>query len=125
MAIAFPLRRRRRVTIGSTRVQKEPIGIYVVLIPLSVLAILPIVFMTSQALKPIDELLKFPPDLIVQHPTFINFQNLLIATSATSVPFTRYIFNSAWVTVVQVIVGVTVGSMVAYPLAKVQVPGGN
>ena len=125
MAIAFPLRRRRRVTIGSTHVQKEPIGIYVVLIPLAVLAILPIIFMASQALKPIDELLKFPPDLIVQHPTLINFQNLLIATSATSVPFTRYIFNSAWVTVVQVIVGVTVGSMVAYPLAKVQVPGGN
>jgi ABC-type glycerol-3-phosphate transport system permease component len=123
MAIAFPLRRRRRVTIGSTRVQKEPIGIYVVLIPLSLLALLPIVFMTSQALKPIDELLKFPPDLIVQHPTLINFQNLLIATSATSVPFTRYIFNSAWVTVVQVIVGVTIGSMAAYPLAKIQVPG--
>jgi ABC-type glycerol-3-phosphate transport system permease component len=123
MAIAFPLRRRRRVTIGSTRVQKEPIGIYVVLIPLSVLAVLPIVFMTSQALKPIDELLKFPPDLIVQHPTFVNFQNLLIATSATSVPFTRYIFNSAWVTVVQVIVGVLIGSMCAYPLAKIKVPG--
>jgi ABC-type glycerol-3-phosphate transport system permease component len=123
MAIAFPLRRRRRVTIGSTRVQKEPIGIYVVLIPLSVLAVLPIIFMTSQALKPIDELLKFPPDLIVQHPTFINFQNLLIATSATSVPFTRYIFNSAWVTVVQVIVGVLIGSMCAYPLAKIKVPG--
>jgi ABC-type glycerol-3-phosphate transport system permease component len=123
MAIAFPLRRRRRVTIGSTRVKKEPIGIYVVLIPLSVAAILPIVFMVSQALKPIDELLKFPPDLIVQHPTLINFQNLLIATSATSVPFTRYIFNSAWVTIVQVLVGVTIGSMAAYPLAKIQVPG--
>jgi ABC-type glycerol-3-phosphate transport system permease component len=123
MAIAFPLRRRRRVAIGSTKVHKEPVGIYVVLIPLSILAILPIVFMTSQALKPIDELLKFPPDLIVQHPTMINFQNLLIATSATSVPFTRYIFNSAWVTVVQVIVGVTIGSLCAYPLAKIQVPG--
>ncbi|MGI8913128.1 MAG: carbohydrate ABC transporter permease [Chloroflexota bacterium] len=123
MAIAFPLRRRRRVTIGSTRVKKEPIGIYAVLIPLSVLAILPIIFMASQALKPIDELLKFPPDLIVQHPTLINFQNLLIATSATSVPFTRYIFNSAWVTVVQVIVGVLIGSLCAYPLAKINVPG--
>src|SRR6185437_7279996 len=123
MAIAFPLRRRRRVAIGSTKVHKEPVGIYVVLIPLSILAILPIVFMTSQALKPIDELLKFPPDLIVQHPTMINFQNLLFATSATSVPFTRYIFNSAWVTVVQVIVCVTIGSLCAYPLAKIQVPG--
>lgn len=124
MAIALPLR-RRRVSIGSTRVRREPIGIYVVLIPLSILAVLPIVFMVSQALKPIDELLKFPPDLIVQHPTMINFQNLLIATSATSVPFTRYIFNSAWVTVVQVIVGVLIGSMCAYPLAKVKVPGAN
>jgi ABC-type glycerol-3-phosphate transport system permease component len=123
MAIALPLPRRRRLSIGSTRVQREPIGIYVVLVPLAILAVLPIVFMVSQALKPIDELLKFPPDLIVQHPTMINFQNLLIATSATSVPFTRYIFNSAWVTVVQVIVGVLIGSLCAYPLAKVQVPG--
>ena len=123
MAIALPLRRSRRVSLGSTRVKKEPIGIYLVLVPLSIIAILPIIFMASQALKPIDELLKYPPDLIVQHPTLLNFQNLLIATSSTSVPFTRYIFNSAWVTVVQVIVGVLISSMFAYPMAKVKVPG--
>lgn len=125
MAVALPFRRQRRVSVGSTRVQREPVGIYVVLIPLSLLAILPIIFMTSQALKPIDELLKFPPDLIVQHPTLLNFQNLLIATNATAVPFSRYIFNSAWVTVVQVIVGVVIGSMCAYPLAKVRAPGSS
>ena len=123
MAVALPFRRSRRVTIGSTRVKREPFGIYVVLVPLSILAFLPIVFMVSQSLKPLDELLKFPPDLIVQHPTLINYQDLLIATNATVVPFSRYIFNSAWVTVVQVIIGVLIGSMCAYPLAKIKVPG--
>lgn len=123
MAIALPFRRGRRVAIGSTRVKKEPIGIYIILVPLSVLAVLPIVFMVSQALKPLDELLKYPPDLIVQHPTLINFQSLLIATNATVVPFIRYIFNSAWTTVVQVVVGVLIGSLCAYPLAKIKVPG--
>lgn len=124
VAVRF-LGRRRRVSIGSTRVHKDPVGIYVVLIPMSIVAILPLVFMVSQALKPIDELLKYPPDLIVQHPTLLNFQNLLIATSSTAVPFSRYIFNSGWTTLVQVVVGVTIGSMCAYPLAKIKVPGAS
>lgn len=98
---------------------------YLIVTPVALVAVLPIIWIVSQSLKPLDELFKYPPDLIVRHPTLRNYQDLLIATSSTSVPFSRYIFNSVLVTVVIVTVGVLVASMAAYPLAKANIPGGN
>ncbi len=93
---------------------------------LAVLMILPLIYMVSTALKPLDELFLWPPHLFVRHPTLDNFRTLIIATSALEVPFTRYIFNSTLVAVVAVTGIVILGSMGAYPLAKHRsLPGRN
>ncbi|NCA14980.1 MAG: carbohydrate ABC transporter permease [Proteobacteria bacterium] len=63
---------------------------------------------------------------LVRRPTLDNFQDLLLATDALSVPFTRYLFNSVFVVVTTVLLQVLICSMCAYPLSKARVlPGRN
>ncbi len=99
--------------------------IYLILIPLAFFFALPIIYLVSTAFKPIEELFLFPPQFFVRHPTLDNFSNLLIATSGAWIPFSRYVFNSVFITITTVFVGVLIATMVAYPLAKHKIPGKN
>src|SRR5919109_1157870 len=100
--------------------------IYLVLIPLACLSVLPFVFVVSTAFKPLEELLLFPPPFFVRRPTLDSFQDLLIATNALAAPFSRYRFNSLFVTVTTVLLQVVICSMCAYPLSKARdLPGRN
>ncbi len=91
---------------------------YYFLIPLGIFAIMPIVFIISTAFKPLEELLLFPPPFFVRRPTLDSFQELLLATNALAVPFSRYLFNSVFVTLATVLMQVVVCSWCAYPLSK-------
>ena len=102
-----------------------PSATYWILIPLAIFAILPIVFVISTAFKPLEELLLFPPPFFVRRPTLDNFTDLLLATSALTVPFSRYLFNSVFVTLVTVLLQVLLCSMCAYPLSKARGLPGN
>jgi len=103
-----------------------PSSQYIFLIPLACASMLPIVFVISTAFKPLEELLLFPPPFFVRHPTLDNFQDLILATDALAVPFSRYLFNSAFATLSTVLLQVLVCSMCAYPLAKARgLPGSN
>ena len=104
----------------------SPSASYLFLIPMAVFSMLPIVYVVSTAFKPLEELLLFPPPFLVRRPTLDNFQDLLLATDALSVPFTRYLFNSVFVVVTTVMLQVLICSMCAYPLSKARVlPGRN
>lgn len=104
----------------------SPSPSYLFLIPMAIFSMLPIVYVISTAFKPLEELLLFPPPFLVRRPTLDNFQDLLLATNALSVPFTRYLFNSVFVVVTTVLLQVLMCSMCAYPLSKARVlPGRN
>lgn len=103
-----------------------PSAQYLLLVPLAVFAVLPIVYVISTAFKPLEELLIFPPPFFVRRPTMDNFQDLLLATNALAVPFSRYLFNSVFVTLTTVLLQVLICSMCAYPLSKARgLPGAN
>src|SRR5512147_1932783 len=91
---------------------------YVVMTILALLMMLPIVYMVSTAFKPLEEMFLYPPRFFVRHPTLRNFADLLLTMDSLSVPFTRNLFNSLFVTGVTVTLGVILSSMAAYPLAK-------
>ncbi len=91
---------------------------YIVLTALALFTLLPIVYMISTAFKPLEEMFLYPPRFFVRHPTLRNFVDLLLAMDALSVPFTRYLFNSLFVTTATVTFSVILSSMAAYPLAK-------
>lgn len=84
---------------------------------------LPLVYTVVSSFKPFEEIFLFPPRFFVQRPTLDNFTNLFIVTANSWVPFSRYIFNSVFVSVFTTAAYVLVASMAAYPLAKHNCPG--
>jgi ABC-type glycerol-3-phosphate transport system permease component len=111
------------VKIGRFKTTSGELTIMAALTLLAMFMALPLVFVVSHSLKPIDELFLFPPRFFVRHPTMRNFQDLLISTYALQVPFVRYVFNSVFVSTATVVGGVLLASLAAYPLAKHQFPG--
>ncbi|MBN2299756.1 MAG: carbohydrate ABC transporter permease [Acholeplasmataceae bacterium] len=91
---------------------------YLILLPISIIMILPIIYIFSQALKPIDELILFPPRFFVSKPTMRNFQMLLNASSEGGIPLSRYIFNSVISVVATVGLTLLVSVMAGYALSK-------
>lgn len=84
---------------------------------------LPLVYALSNSFKPLDELWYFPPQFIVSNPTLKNFSDLFSLISNSWVPFSRYLFNTLFITIVGTVGHVVVSSMCAYPLAKHRFPG--
>jgi len=59
----------------------------------------------------------------VRRPTLKNFNDLFYLMSNSFVPFSRYLFNSIFISLVSTFGHVMIASMAAYPLAKHRFPG--
>ena len=90
---------------------------------LGVIMFLPMYYVVIQSLKPLDELFMFPPRFYVMSPTFDNFSDLFTLMSDSWVPFSRYIFNTVFITICGTIGNLIFASMAAYSLAKLRFPG--
>ncbi|XID90289.1 carbohydrate ABC transporter permease [Paenibacillaceae bacterium WGS1546] len=84
---------------------------------------LPLVYAINAAFKPLDEIFIFPPTLFVRNPTLTNFADLITLLGQSWVPFSRYIFNTVFITGMGVVGHVLFASAAAYPLAKHKFPG--
>ncbi len=84
---------------------------------------LPLVLAISNSLKPLEELFIFPPRFFVRNPTWNNFHDVFVLMSQSWVPFTRYIFNTVFITLVGTLGHLLVASLCAYALAKHHFPG--
>lgn len=98
---------------------------YVCIIPLLIFTSLPLVYVICTAFKPLEEIMRFPPQFFVRNPTLNNFEDLLVSLSGSSVPFLRYLFNSLIISLGAVIGTIIISSMGAYALAKHKVLFGN
>ena len=86
---------------------------------------LPMYYVIIQSLKPLDELFMFPPKFYVVNPTFNNFADLFRLMGDSWVPFSRYIFNTVFITLCGTVGNLLFASMAAYSLAKLRFPGRN
>lgn len=98
-------------------------GTFLFLILMGLFMALPIVLSVSNSLKPLEELFVFPPKFLVRNPTTDNFIDLFNLMSESWVPFTRYLFNTVFVTAAGTLGHVMVASMCAFALAKKKFPG--
>ncbi len=98
---------------------------YLFLALLCIMMAVPMVYAVTSSLKPLDELFKFPPTLFARNPTFDNFSDLFVTMSQSYVPFSRYVFNTVFVTFAGTAGEVIIASMAAYVLAKYNFPGGR
>lgn len=99
------------------------VGIFVFLLVLALFMALPIYLAVVMSLKPVQELFVFPPKLYVIDPTLSNYSAMFRLCSDLWVPFSRYVFNSVFVTVSVTVCQVVFSAMAAFCLAKVRFPG--
>lgn len=102
---------------------RSQLKFYFILIPIALVMLLPIMYIFSQALKPLDELMLYPPRFLVQKPTFRNFEMLIRTATETGIPLTIYLFNSLVVTVVAITLTIGLTVVTGYALSKKQFKG--
>ena len=84
---------------------------------------LPLIYVISNAFKPYEELFLFPPKFFVRNPTLDNFRDMMTVLTDSQVHFSRYIFNSVFITAIGVVVQIIFTSAAAYALTKFDFPG--
>ncbi|MDE6726875.1 MAG: carbohydrate ABC transporter permease [Oscillospiraceae bacterium] len=99
------------------------IGIFILLLLVGIFMLFPIYFSIVQSIKPMEELFLFPPKLYVIRPTSQSFEDMLKVAGSMDVPFSRYVFNSAFISIVVTLAQLVFSSSAAYVLAKVKAPG--
>ena len=90
---------------------------------LGLFMIFPIYLTVVMAVKPVEELFVFPPKLYAVRPTLDNFRDMFAAVRQNRVPFSRYVFNSVFVTASVTAAQCVFASMAAFVLAKFRFPG--
>lgn len=98
-------------------------GITIMLTILGIFMFIPMYYTIIQSLKPLDELFMFPPRFYVIHPTFGNYADLFNLMGDSWVPFSRYIFNTVFLSVGGTFGNLVLSSLCAYALAKIDFPG--
>ena len=117
--------RTRRHKVVLSRSAGGDAGITVILTLLGAFMFLPMIYAVSQAFKPLDELWMYPPRFFVRQPTLKNFSDLFTLMNDSWVPFSRYIFNTVFTSVMGTFGHLFIASMAAYALAKIKFPGGK
>ncbi len=109
------------ISVRNRRASRTRFGTLMIFLFLGLLGafmFLPLLYSILNAFKPLEEIYMYPPRFFVRNPTTENFSLLLKLTANLWVPFSRYVFNSVFVTAACTVGHTVVASMVAYPLAK-------
>ena len=115
--------RTRKHKVVLNRSVGGDIGINALLIIMGAFMFIPMYYVIIQSLKPLDELWMFPPHFYVQSPTLKNYTDLFRLMSTSWVPFSRYIFNTVFISIVGTAGNLMLSSLAAYAIAKIKFPG--
>ncbi len=99
------------------------VGISIFLVLFGLFMFIPMYYAIIQSLKPLDELWMYPPRFYVANPTFQNFADMFKAMTDSWVPFSRYIFNTVFISVGGTFGNLVCGSLAAYAVSKIKFPG--
>lgn len=86
-------------------------------------SVLPILYCLITSFKPLEELLLFPPRFFVNRPVLENYAVLPKLLSNLTVPLSRYVFNSFFITLLTLLLHVFIASMAAFVLSKKEFKG--
>lgn len=106
-----------------TRSTAGNIGYFTILILFGLFTVFPLFYCIITSLKPLDELLIFPPRFWVARPTFDNYRVLPALLSNLEIPLSRYVFNSLFIAIATTIVSIIAGSMAAFTFSKSKIKG--
>ncbi len=111
--------------INPKRFHRNQIKFYVYLLPIAAVMLLPIIYNIITAFKPLDELFAYPPRFYVKNPTMDNFSRLFEISSGTTIPASRYLFNTVLVTVLTMMGNIWISVSVGFVLSKKNFRGKN
>lgn len=117
--------RIRKSNHALNRTLAGDVGINIMLLIIGTLMALPMVYNIMQAFKPLNEMFLYPPRFFVVNPTLKNFSDLFRLMGTSWVPFSRYIFNTAFIAIAGTFGNVLMSAMAAYSLSKLKYPGRN
>ena len=123
---AAVVRKRNKVANNVRRPNRSRAGdifIWFILAIFGAFFVFPMVFLFGNAFKPLNELFIVPLNLLPINPTLANFQDLYVILSQSWVTFTRYFFNSVFITFMGTVGHLMVASMGAYAVSKYVFPG--
>ena len=115
--------RTRKHKVVLSRSAGGDAGITFLLVVLGAFMFLPMLYVVMQALKPLDELWMYPPRFYVMNPTLKNFKDLFVLMNTSWVPFSRYVFNTVFISVAGTFGHLFLASVCAYAMAKIKFPG--
>lgn len=115
--------RTRNHKVVLTRSKGGDAGIAVFLTIFGLFMFLPMYYAIIQSLKPLDELWNYPPKFYVVNPTLSNYSDMFQSMTSSWVPFSRYIFNTVFISVVGTFGNLVFGSLAAYAVSKIKFPG--
>ena len=90
----------------------------IMLLGFGFICILPLIYSIATSLKPLDEILIFPPKFFVQRPTIENYTVLPSLLSKLTVPLSRYVFNTVFVSIVGTFLHIIIASCAAFFFSK-------
>ncbi len=85
---------------------------------MAVFMLFPLIYTVCNAFKPLSELFLFPPRFFVRNPTLQNFIDLGNLAASSWVPFSRYLFNTVFITAAGTAGHIVVSAHAAYALAN-------
>ena len=100
-------------------------AIFIMLAALGFVMFFPMLYAIFNAFKPLEEFFYFPPHYIPRRLTTENFTYLFQLMNTSWVPFSRYLFNTIFITAAGVSGNLIVASLAAYAIAKIPFPGRN
>ena len=118
--------KKQKKLIGGKRLNRSYGGdafIFTILTIFGLFFAFPLVFNINHAFKPLNEIFLFPPNVFVRNPTMNNFQDLFVIMSKSWVTFSRYIFNTVFLTVAGTFGLIIFASMGAFVVSKYNFPG--
>lgn len=115
--------KKKRLGLHAARSRGGTLLIFIILAAVCLFSAMPLIYSILQSLKPQDELFAFPPRFFVVNPTGENYRQMFQIANSLWVPFSRYVFNSLFVSVIGTAAYVVIASMAAYALAIGRFPG--
>ena len=115
--------RTRNHKVVLTRSAGGDAGIAIFLTIFGIFMFIPMYYAIIQSLKPLDELWNYPPKFYVVNPTLSNFSDMFKSMTSSWVPFSRYIVNTVFISVVGTFGNLVFGSLAAYAVSKIKFPG--
>jgi len=118
--------KKTKKLVGGRRLNRSFGGdafIFTLLTVFGVFFAFPLVYNINHAFKPLNEIFLFPPNIFVRRPTLNNLQDLFIMMSKSWVTFSRYIFNTVFITAFGTVGMIIVASMGAFVVSKYRFPG--